>query len=81
MLAAGADYAFDASIDSSPGDPTNWGFLEDLDFDVGLDSIPSLMAARPQMSSSERLREKNRRAQQRARQKKKVVRVARARSD
>jgi len=71
MFAPGPVDELVAGTDSSPGDSTNWDFLPGLELDLGPD-ILSLPALRPQPTSNERLKEKNRKAQQRARQKKKV---------
>ncbi|KAL0031367.1 hypothetical protein WJX79_006758 [Trebouxia sp. C0005] len=70
MFAPGPVDGFFAGTDSSPGDSTNWDFLQGLEFDSGPDTL-SLPVSRPHPTSNERLKEKNRKAQQRARQKKK----------
>lgn len=70
MFAPGLVDGLLAGTDSSPGDSTNWDFLQGLEFDSGPD-ILSLPVSRPHPTSNERLKEKNRKAQQRARQKKK----------
>ena len=62
MFTPGPVDGFYAGTDSSPGDSTNWDFLQGLEFDSGP----------PHPTSNERLKEKNRKAAQRARQKKKV---------
>ncbi len=71
MFAPGPLDGLFAGTDSSPGDSTNWDFLQGLEFDSGPDVL-SLPVSRPRPTSNERLKEKNRKAQQRARQKKKV---------
>ena len=71
MFAPGLVDGLFAGTDSSPGDSTNWDFLQGLEFDSGPDTL-SLPVSRPHPTSNERLKEKNRKAQQRARQKKKV---------
>lgn len=62
MFTPGPVDGFYAGTDSSPGESTNWDFLQGLEFDSGP----------PHPTSNERLKEKNRKAAQRARQKKKV---------
>ncbi len=66
--------------ESNLADLSNWDFLQDLDFGCALEQGnnaeaqvegPQLTAG-TQPTSNERLKEKNRKAQQRARQKKKV---------
>ncbi len=54
----------------------NWDFLQDLDFapDLEIDNNAISQIAAPHLSH-ERQKEKNRKAQQRARQKKKVRKV------
>ena len=63
--------------DSASAELTTWAFLQDLDFeqepDVGVFSLPQ-GSADIQTSSSERLKEKNRKAQKRFRERKKVSR-------
>lgn len=73
-------FAFDPVIEPSAGlgthstDLSNWDFLQDLDFlqDPDPDDNAVFQAAKPEVTTNERLKEKNRKAQQRARQKKKV---------
>ena len=63
-----------AEFDSMSADLCNWDFLQDLDFaaDLETDNNAISQIAAPDSSSHERQKERNRKAQQRARQKKKV---------
>ena len=63
-----------AGPSSTATDLASWDILQDLDF-LGDPAINELMPAEPvrvETSSQERLKEKNRQAQKRTRQKKKV---------
>ena len=74
MLAATAFDELDAQAASTSADLSSWDFLQDLEFGVDLatDDKAQPQTLKPQLTSSERVREQNRKAQQRARQKKKV---------
>ena len=56
---------------------SSWDFLQDLDFgfDLYRDNNASCQAAVPEATSHEHQKELNRKAQQRTRQKKKVVKI------
>jgi len=74
MLAATAFDELDAQAASMSADLSSWDFLQDLDFGVDLatDGKAQSQTLKTQLTSTERVREQNRKAQQRARQKKKV---------
>lgn len=63
--------------DSSSADLSSWDILQDLEFlgnPAASNVMPAAEGVQSQPSSKERLKEKNRQAQKRARQKKKVGR-------
>ena len=64
-------------LNTASGDLSNWDFLQDLDFGVDLDFDNNALsqAERSQPTSKERIKEQNRKAQQRARQRKKVCKL------
>ena len=74
MLASTGFDELDAQAASTSADLSSWDFLQDLEFgvDLAIDDKAQFQTLKTQLTSSERLREQNRKAQQRARQKKKV---------
>lgn len=81
MLACNAFDELDAQAASMSEDLLSWDFLQDLDFDVdqATDGKAQAQVLRSHFTSTERVREQKRKAQQRARQKKKVGRERHAR--
>ncbi len=74
MIASTAFDELDAQAASMSADLSSWDFLQDLEFGVDLatDGKAQSQTLETQLTSTERVREQNRKAQQRARQKKKV---------
>lgn len=73
MLALDPLEELDAALPPS-ADLSSWDFLQDLDFGHDLDLHNDLsVAAGPQATATERVKERNRKAQQRFRQRKKVA--------
>ena len=74
MLASTAFDELDAQAASTSADLSSWDFLQDLEFGVdrATDGKAQSQTLKTQLTSTERVREQNRKAQQRARQKKKV---------
>ncbi len=82
MIPSTAFDELDAQAASMSADLSSWDFLQDLEFGVDLatDGKVQLQTLKTQPTSTERVREQNRKAQQRARQKKKVDQQPQARS-
>ncbi len=74
MLASTAFDELDAQAASTSADLSSWDFLQDLEFGVDLatDGKAQSQTLKTQLTSTERVKEQNRKAQQRTRQKKKV---------
>lgn len=78
MLAMEPLEELDAALPPS-ADLSSWNFLQDLDFGHDLELHDELSpAAGPQVTASERVKERNRKAQQRFRQRKKVAKAVHA---
>lgn len=81
MFASNPLSGIDSGFESASAGLTAWNFLEDLDvgFDSVVDDLALQQPANPQTTNQERIKEKNRIAQKRFRQRKKVCHYQRCR--
>ncbi len=82
MFASDPVSRLDSGFDSASADLTAWSFLEDLDagFDPVVDDLALQQPAGPKSTNQEKSKEKNRIAQKRFRQRKKVCHFQRCRA-